>query len=688
VAGGLQAGVTVTVERLGKVGALRRDERVHPGDLVVFQARVLGHRRSAQVRWTASGGAEVSPEGLFTAPDVVAPTTFWVRAASVEESHVGAEASVAVLPGDRTLLSLAGAMDSAMGPECWAAFNARGLPFLDLESGRRYGPSAQVKPSLVRPSGCRPCVVGYGLPVRVRLAHLGSQARGHLLSLEEGEGVSRYDLGGEDPITLTVRGKVGACRVESLYGYAEGRRWGSVVLPFSIQVRGLVPFAGNPVTDEAATVDGRGLSARFERPAGLARMALPGGKSLLLVSDDQSHVVRSISPEGQVATVAGKAGEPGYLDGPGEKARLCHPTFLASSRVLPGILIADAGNHAIRLLDEHGAVTTLAGNGTPGHVDGSGRLQARFHSPQGLAWGPDGSVYVADAGNQCIRKIAFQGWVTTLTGPRAPEGPGRGVALRALKGLLLMGDRLYALNGHQLVRIALDGRAEPLVGREDTPGFGAGLGGGACLNNPYALAEDGGSILISDRDNNALRRLHLGAGPPRLETLVGDPGRAATRWGLLRDDLPGDLLPGYAALDHPRGLACRAGDGLHITSGRCVAEVSMPGDASADLGPPAILPGGGEALEVRGPRSRDGHALGFRWWLEVFAADPRGNPDQEPLHRASGAAPGEDHGASIPLPPGGGGSSGSAWCRRKATPRSSTGAPRRRGACPYDSDRR
>jgi hypothetical protein len=650
---GLHAGVTVVVAHLGVVGARKTDQRAHSGDLVVFQALVQGFQKTAQVRWTATGGATISAEGLFTAPEVLGPTTFWVRATSVEDSVVSGEAFVAVLPVSDALLSLAAAVGSSMGPEVWTAFNARNLPFLDLETGHRYGPPAQVKPAFTRRSRCRPSVVGYGLPARLRLAYLGHQARGHLLSLEEGDGVSRYDLADSGPCILTVRGKVKACRVESLYEYDEAGHWGSVLLPFDIQVRGVVPFAGNVVTDEVATVDGQGLSARFESPAGLALVGgFPREEHVLVVSDDQSHVLRSVTPGGRVVTVAGKAGEAGFKDGMGGEARFNAPCFLATRPGWPGVLVSDSGNHAIRLLREEGSVITLAGDGTPGHVDSLEPFQARFRSPQGVAWGRDGTVFVADAGNECIRIISPKGKVSTLTGPKAPGGPGRSVLLRDLRGILARENGLYALNGHQLVHLAPDGRMEPIVGKVDTPGFGPGVGGAdeACLNDPRALAGNGWELLIADRGNQALRRLRLGQGAPRLETVAGGPGPGATRWGLLRDDLPGALPPDYATLDHPRGLACQGDEGLYVISGRCIAEVSQPGAASAEYEPPAIVGGGGGSLQVRGPRSVDGTFIGFWWFLDLYAEDPRAVNAAEPLHQASGSATAEDRGALLVVP--------------------------------------
>src|SRR5690606_874054 len=77
------------------------------------------------------------------------------------------------------------------------------------------------------------------------------------------------------------------------------------------------------------------------------------------------------------------------------------------------IYVADAGNHAIRKIDANGSVTTIAGDGVIGLVDGTAE-QARFYHPSDVAVAEDGTIYVADTLNHVIRKIDTDGRVTTL----------------------------------------------------------------------------------------------------------------------------------------------------------------------------------------------------------------------------------------------------------------------------------
>jgi NHL repeat len=109
-------------------------------------------------------------------------------------------------------------------------------------------------------------------------------------------------------------------------------------------------------------------------------------------------------------TIAGDT-EPGFEDGAGYRARFDRPGGIAIAA--DGTLfIADTGNCAIRTMRPDGSVSTLAGNGVPGSVDGPVR-SAKFRYPGGVTVAPDGSVYVADTGNASVRRIK-DGQVTTV----------------------------------------------------------------------------------------------------------------------------------------------------------------------------------------------------------------------------------------------------------------------------------
>jgi len=166
--------------------------------------------------------------------------------------------------------------------------------------------------------------------------------------------------------------------------------------------------------------DGVAAQARFADPYGVA-VAKDGA---VFVSDaGDNNRIRRIAPDGTVSTFAGSV--EGFADGVGAAAAFDTPSGLAFDRA-GNLYVADTGNHAIRRITPQGAVSTLAGSGTPGFADGPG-AQARFDGPTGVAVGADGRVYVADTYNDRVRAIAPDGTVSTLAGGDRPgdaDGPG------------------------------------------------------------------------------------------------------------------------------------------------------------------------------------------------------------------------------------------------------------------------
>ncbi|HRY46591.1 MAG TPA: chitobiase/beta-hexosaminidase C-terminal domain-containing protein [Candidatus Paceibacterota bacterium] len=159
---------------------------------------------------------------------------------------------------------------------------------------------------------------------------------------------------------------------------------------------------------------GVGSSAQFNFPNDVVGDA----RGNLYVSDFNNHAIRRISASGLVTTVAGN-GKPGYRDGNGSTALLNQPGGLAID-ASGNLFFTEYGGHRIRKLSTtSGAVTTIAGNGVAGYVDGSA-AQAQFCQPDGIAVGAHGILYVTDSGNHSIRQISPLGVVETLAGTGIP----------------------------------------------------------------------------------------------------------------------------------------------------------------------------------------------------------------------------------------------------------------------------
>jgi hypothetical protein len=259
----------------------------------------------------------------------------------------------------------------------------------------------------------------------------------------------------------------------------------------------------------AGTNNGTGTAARFSGPAGVA----VDGSGNVYVAEYQNHAIRKITPAGVVTTLAGRLGTSGTNNGTGTAARFNHPIGVAVD-TSGTVYVGDYWNHAIRKITSAGVVTTLAGLvGTSGTNDGVG-VAARFYYPQDVAVDGSNYVYVADAGNSCIRKVAPDGTVTTLAGLCGMSGSDDGTNSTARfnsplgiaadsAGNLYVGD-----TGNQVVRkITPDGVVTTIGGQAGTSGNTDGSGSEARFNSPEGVAVDAnGFVYVTDSNNHTIRK--------------------------------------------------------------------------------------------------------------------------------------------------------------------------------------
>lgn len=158
----------------------------------------------------------------------------------------------------------------------------------------------------------------------------------------------------------------------------------------------------------AGVRDDDAARAHFSDPFGVA-VAADG--ALIIADAGDAHRIRRIAT-GIVSTLAGS--ERGLVDGPEAVARFDTPSGVAVG-IDGSVYVADTGNNAIRRISPAGDVSTVAGGGASGQADGVGG-DARFNGPIGVAVGPTGLIYVADTYNDRIRRVTPDGRVSSVAG--------------------------------------------------------------------------------------------------------------------------------------------------------------------------------------------------------------------------------------------------------------------------------
>lgn len=267
--------------------------------------------------------------------------------------------------------------------------------------------------------------------------------------------------------------------------------------------RGVVStYAGTGMAGEA---DGSRLMATFNNPYGLALDA----DGNLYVSDVGNHRIRKISADGNVTTLAGK--NKGFSDRKGSQARFNQPYGVAVDAD-GNVYVADSYNHRIRRITPDGSVSTVAGNGHDGYVDGPA-AQAEFYVPVGIVLDGRGNIFVGDEGNSSIRRVSADGIVTTLAGNGKfsfQDGVGRAATFNAPGAIAMDGaGNLYVADyfNNCIRMMTPSGEVRKIAGNLQK-GFADGRPADAEFYYPFGIAVDAaGTIYVGDQYNHRIRRI-------------------------------------------------------------------------------------------------------------------------------------------------------------------------------------
>jgi len=353
-------------------------------------------------------------------------------------------------------------------------------------------------------------------------------------------------------------------------------------------------LAGLPQFDHFGTpiggsADGTNSTARFNYPFGVA----VDNAGNVYVADTGNSIIRQVTTNGVVTTLAGNAGQTGSADGTNSAAFFDNPYDVA----LAGngrLCVADTGNDAIRMVITNGLVTTVAGSSEQsGSVDITGS-SARFNNPVGVAVDDTGNVFVADSGSDTIRMITSNGVVSTVAGSANLAGSANGTNDTARfnnpEGLAVdgQGDLYVADSGNNIIRkVTRDKVVTIMAGSAGQPGSADGTNNTAQFNNPIGLAVDrAGNVYVADSGNDTIRIVTAGG---VVTTLAGSAGQSGSA----------DGTNSAARFNHPSGLAVDSAGNVYLadTGNSTIRKVTSGAVVTTLAGSPGLT---GSADDITG----------------------------------------------------------------------------------------
>ncbi len=340
-----------------------------------------------------------------------------------------------------------------------------------------------------------------------------------------------------------------------------------VSFSFSFRVQAQVIITVSGITTEGYAGDG-GLAIHCQ-------MHWPEAIALdetghIFIADAINNVIRKIDGNGIIHTVVGSGfewgtGEGGFGGdgGPASAAWLNYPSGVALDTA-GNMYIADRKNSRIRKVNTAGVISTFAGNGTVGYTgDGAAAAAAQLDSPTRVKVDLAGNVYIADAGNNAIRKVDLSGNISTIAGNGTAGfggdgGPAGSALLNAPQDMAVDSTGILYIADYKNSRIRkvdLSGNISTIAGIA-YPGYSgdSGMATNANIFEPTGIACDpAGNIYFSDFANARIRKINAVT-----NVITTFAGNGIQGYG-------GDNGPAKSAkIYFPQGLAINSAGGVYI----------------------------------------------------------------------------------------------------------------------------
>ena len=333
------------------------------------------------------------------------------------------------------------------------------------------------------------------------------------------------------------------------------------------------PVAGTGVAGFSGD-GGSATSAQLAHPYGIAVDAVGN----LYIADFGNARVRKVGIDGNIRTVAGggiMVPGPSTEGSPAVSMQLIQPRNVA---VDPDgtLYVSDFGAHRVYVISPAGIFNTLAGTGNKGlSGDNTAASLAQLNSPAGVASDSNGTLYIADSGNNRVRKV-LHGVISTVYNVTGPTGVAVsasgtlyvaatsyvGTQFRAIGGLPSALDvavdragNVYASTGQYVRKVTSDGKVSTMAGSGAARYFGGdnGPANAARMNGPSGVAvDDMGNWYVADAGNHRIRKI-TPAGIISTIAGTGDPGSSGDGG-----------LASQAQLNSPRSVAIDAQHNLYI----------------------------------------------------------------------------------------------------------------------------